>query len=112
MNQFEKRKAKAEQAIKEKRDKTRESNEENLINSPLINEVAPISSENSSTNDELTHTGYDITLSPNGRTFEAIIFKYNPSTRQVRIEEILPIQRQVALMYDNQKHALKTLLKR
>ena len=105
MNQFEKRKAKAEEAIKAKREKTRESVEETVIEQP-VEAVTPV------VETTLTHIGYDITLNPETNKHQAIVFNYNPITRDVKIIDIVPIQRQVALMYDNQKHALKTLLKR
>lgn len=98
-SQFEKRRQKAEADIKAKREKIRDS----------VTESTPTSVEVSK---ELTHEGYDICLAADGRKYEAIIFAYNPVTRQAEVKEILPIQRQVALSYQNHKKALKTLLKR
>lgn len=108
-SQFEKRKAKAEQAIKEKRGKDAElaeSKQDTALETPI--EPQPEVKAEAT----LTHEGYDIVLSADGRKHEVIVFKFNPRTREVEIADVLPVQRQVGLMYQNHKKALKTILRR
>lgn len=59
----------------------------------------------------LPFTGFDIFYDTATRQHKAIIFKYNPDTMAIHVEGIRPVSRQVALGYDIQKQALKTLIK-
>lgn len=101
-SQYEKRKAKAEQVLKAKREKIRDT----------VEIEAPIQAKTTEVSPDYTHEGYDICLAEDGRKYEAVVFKYNPRTKAVKVETIVPVQRQVALIFDQQRHALKTLIKR
>lgn len=106
-SQFEKRKARAEAAIKDKREKIRESDIE-----AVIAEVGPLPDFSKPENEVFTHEGYDVCLIPGTQKYQAIVFKYDPVTKVVKIVEVLPVQRGVALVYENHKKALRTLIKR
>lgn len=102
-SQFEKRKAKAEAAIKEKRAGIRGDEAPTAVETPIETPTLPV---------QFTHEGFDIYLGPDGRKFFAINFDYNPETREIAIKSIDPVQRGVALSYENHKRALKTILRK
>ncbi len=87
LSQYEKRKAKAL--------------------APNTPEVAPVDA----TVPVMTHTGYDVFLGPDNRTYQAITFSYNPTDGSVIVTDMKPVSRQVGLIFQNQKRALETLIK-
>lgn len=99
-SQFEKRKSKEKdtatlvEEITEKREKAREK-----VELPETQDVS------------LGLTGYDIFFDESTRQYKAAIFKYDPASMTVKIDRIATVSRQVALVYGNQKDALKTLIK-
>lgn len=102
-SQFEKRRAKLSEALKEKRDKIREgANEAPAAEVTDKKEAGP----------EYTHEGFDIFMGPGNNKHFAIQFEYNPISQDVRVKSIDPIQRAVALTFDNNKRALRTLLRK
>jgi len=94
-SQFEKRRAKAEAVLKSKKQS------EDV-------EIEPQEVKSS----ELTHEGYDVFLDKDKRSYRVAVFKYNPETQEVKLTETVPVQRIIGLQTENQKRALKTLLKR
>ncbi len=104
-SQFEKRKAKAEAAIKEKRAEIRGDEAPTAVETPI--EVPVVATQAT----KYTHEGFDIFLSADGRKYHVVTFQYNPETLEVSVKRVDPIQRQVGLSYENQKRALRTLLR-
>lgn len=110
-NQFEKRKAKAEAALKSKKSEVpKQMTAEEMVPEgvKILNDFL----EGKEAQSTLTHEAYDIYLSSDGRTYQAVIFKYNPADGTVVIEKQQPIQRGIALSHEINKRSLKTLLKR
>jgi hexokinase len=61
---------------------------------------------------ELPNTAYDIFYSEEEKRHKVIIFKYDPKSGIAQVDAIKNIGRQIALQYDNQKTALKTLTRK
>ncbi len=60
---------------------------------------------------DMPNTGIDVFYDSATRRHKAVVFKYNPDTNLVAIDQILPVGRQIALIHDGQKEALKTLIR-
>jgi hypothetical protein len=58
------------------------------------------------------YTGYDIFYEESTRKYKAVVFSYNPVTGVCAIDEIRDVSRSVALVFENNKHALKQLTKK
>lgn len=110
-SQFEKRKARIEAELKEKRaeirDKAPISGDSPVAKPTPVEIIDPNMIKEPRV---FTHEGFDIFLE--GRYFKAVTFKYNPESRVVEIIDIAPIERAVGLSYENQKRALRTLLRK
>lgn len=57
---------------------------------------------------ELTHLSIDVILTEGKH--EAVIIRYNPETKEAKVEEIRPTNRGVGILFENKKTALKKLL--
>lgn len=59
-----------------------------------------------------TQTSYDIFIGPDGRNHLAAVIRYNPITLEATVETVMPVSRQVGLVYQNKKDALASILRK
>lgn len=113
MSQFEKRRAKADKALKSKVTQNSELAKE--LASPIEQSVETLLVEDSIpavVTESVMYEGYDIFLTPDKRGYNLVIFKYDPYNNKIEIEKIQKIDRGLALSFEQRKKALKTLIRR
>lgn len=105
MNQFLKRKQKE---AKKQEEPVVEVSEHLIADEPTTEEVEALAEPLVT---ELNHVAYDLYYDEVAREFKAAEIRYNPVTGDCKITNTYQAPRQVGLVANNQKSALKTILK-